>query len=289
MNTFKTEIHERALSAAREFKKAEASLISILQEVEESRLFLDLGITSLFQYAVKSLGLSEDVAFNFITVSRKAKQMPILQEAILSGVVSVSKARKVASVLTLENQSDWIEKIKTCSSKTLEREVAKVNPREATPEQTKYVSENRLELKMGISQEMLEQLKRVQDLESKRTARAVSMEEALQALLSLYLETKDPQKRAERVLKNAAKRPVSRREKQLSQSDNPRAIPAWQKHQLIARDQGQCTHRDNEKRCENRRWTHTHHIIPRSVGGDHSLENLTTLCSVHHKMIHRNH
>jgi hypothetical protein len=199
---------DRALTVAREFtrkfKRAEAGLISILQEVEESRLFLDLGITSLFQYAVKSLGLSEDVAFNFITVSRKAKQMPILQEAIL---------------------------------------------------------ENRLELK------------RVQDLESKRTARAVSMEEALRALLSLYLETKDPQKRAERVLKNAAKRPVSGREKQLSQSDNPRAIPARQKHQLIARDQGQCTHGDNEKRCENRRWTHTHHVIPRSVGGDHSLES----------------
>lgn len=97
MNAFKKEIHERALLAAREFKRGEAHLILILQEVEESKLFLDLGLTSLFQYAVGALGLSEDTAYNFITVSRKSKQMPILQEAILQGSVSVSKARKVAN------------------------------------------------------------------------------------------------------------------------------------------------------------------------------------------------
>jgi hypothetical protein len=154
-----------------------------------------------------------------------------------------------------------------------------VNPKEATPERTKYVSENRLELKMGISQEMFEEFKRVQDLESKRTSKTASMEETLHALLKVYLDVKDPMKRAERILS------VPGRVNQLSRSTKgPAAIV---KYQIIKRDKGCCTYRDkNGNRCENTRWTEIHHILPRSKGGDHRLENLTTLCSTHHKHVH---
>jgi hypothetical protein len=72
-------IHQKALEAAARFKRAEADLISILQEVEGSRVFMKLGYTSLFAYSVEALGLSESVAANFITVSRKAKEVPVLQ------------------------------------------------------------------------------------------------------------------------------------------------------------------------------------------------------------------
>jgi hypothetical protein len=43
MNTFKKELHERALVTAKKFKRAEAELIQILQEVDQALLFLDFG------------------------------------------------------------------------------------------------------------------------------------------------------------------------------------------------------------------------------------------------------
>src|ERR1700733_9773455 len=98
------EIHERALKAAGRFKRAEADLISVLQEVEASRVFVELKFTSLFQYCVEALGLSEDVTANFVTVSRKASKVPMLQSAIQEGLLTVSKARKITPVLTLQNQ-----------------------------------------------------------------------------------------------------------------------------------------------------------------------------------------
>ena len=172
-------IHKKALEVAARFKQAEADLISVLQEVDTAKVFLKLGCTGLFNYCVQALGLSESVAYNFVTVARKAREVPVLQSAIQNGSLSVSKARKIAPVLTLANQEEWVEKAKSLPTRKLEAEVARVAPREATPERMKFVSEDRLELRMGISKALQVKLKRVQDLEAQRTGRTVSMEDTL--------------------------------------------------------------------------------------------------------------
>jgi 5-methylcytosine-specific restriction endonuclease McrA len=280
------EIHQKAVQAAQRFKKAEADLISVLQEVESSKTFFKLGYTSLFQYVVQSLQLSESVAANFITVSRKAKEFPALQNAIDEGKLTVSKARKVTAVLTPENQKEWVDKAIELPQKKLEEQVAVVAPETKVQNGVKPVAENLSQLKVGISKQLEEKLKRVQDLESQRTRRAVKLSETLEALVDLYLEKKDPVKKADRALKRDADACVARHANQADQSDTG-PIPAKTKHQATFRDGGQCTHTDGRKRCENRRWLDVHHIIPRSHGGTNTLENLRTLCSAHHRMEHK--
>ena len=125
------ELHQKALDAAGRFKRAEADLITILQELDHARAFFKLGYNSLFSYTVQALGLSESVAANFVTVARKAREVPVLHEAIQSGALTVSKARKITPVLTLQNHDEWIEKAKSLSTRKLEEEVARVAPREA--------------------------------------------------------------------------------------------------------------------------------------------------------------
>jgi hypothetical protein len=274
------DLHERALSVVKRFKQAEADLIIVLQEVEVSRLFAKMGFTSLFQYCVEALGLSESVTANFVTVARKAREVPVLQSAIQNGSLSVSKARKITPVLTLANQDEWVEKAQTLSSRKLEEEVARFAPREAVQERLKPVNEDRLELRLGISKALEEKLKRVQDLESQRTSRAASFEDSLNAALEVYLERNDPVRRAERILK-----------KTLKENAAPARVTGHivqsLKYQVQSRDTGQCTHKNPlGKRCENRRWLDIHHIRPRSSGGLNTVENLTTLCSAHHKMEH---
>ena len=287
------EIHKKALEVAARFKRAEADLISVLQEVESARVFMKLGFTSLFSYCVQALGLSESVAANFITVARKAREVPVLQSAIESGVLSVSKARKITPVLTLGNQEEWIEKAKLLSTRKLEEEVAQVAPKEATPERMKFVSEDRVELRLGLSKAAKEKLERVRDLESQRTARPVSIEETLGALLDVYLESKDPISRAKRVMKRKTKSPGNNASACVTGHAerggvNREAIPAVIRHQVLLRDSGQCAHLNEQGiRCENRRWIDLHHIRPRSLGGVNASENLITLCSAHHRMEHQ--
>jgi hypothetical protein len=171
------------------------------------RIFIDSVKSSLHQYAVEVMKLSDNVASNYILSARKCTMIPVLQEAI-----------------------------------------------------------KRLEVQIGISQEMSEDIKRIQDLESKRTGKSVGIEDALQASVHAYLEKNDPIKRASRIL--FKKSNVLRRTNQVRHSGN-KTIPALEKHQVIARDRGQCTHINDGKRCDNKRWTDIHHIVSRAIACEH--------------------
>ncbi|MGZ6334261.1 MAG: HNH endonuclease signature motif containing protein [Bdellovibrionota bacterium] len=182
-------------------------------------------------------------------------------------------------MLTLENQKEWIEKAKSLPQRALEREVAKVRPELATPEKTKYVSENRLNLSLGISQKLLERIQRIQDLESQRTKSAASLEDALEAMAEIYLHRNDPLEKAKRA------KPAQLVLRQVEFKREP--IPAGVGHQVRVRDLSQCTDVKNGIRCTNRRWLEIHHLKPVSQGGSNEVDNLTTLCQAHHRIEHR--
>ena len=65
-------------------------------------------------------------------------------------------------------------------------------------------------------------------------------------------------------------------------------LTADEKHAVVLRDQGRCTYKNEEGiRCNSDRWVDIHHIILRSEGGSNHPDNLTTLCSFHHDLIHQ--
>jgi hypothetical protein len=189
------EIHQSALLAVSEFKSAEKRLLLALIEVEKNSVHLRMGFSSLFQYAVSSLGLSEAVSYNAIAVARKLREIPALPLE-----VGVSKIRKVVSVMTPENQAEWIPKLKTLSSRALEKEVARVNPKASTPERASYTSEKRLDLRLGLDEELMLKLRRAQDQVSQSLGKPASLEETLGQVVTFYLKRKDPLEKARRVI-----------------------------------------------------------------------------------------
>lgn len=139
-------------------------MIDILQKIDDQKIFLRLQYSSLFDYAVKALKLSEANASNFITVARKSKTVPELKNAIIAGEITVSKARKITPVITAQNQKYWIDLAKNLPKAKLEQEVAKVMPETAVQERMRFVAASRIELKVGLSEALTEKLKRAQDL-----------------------------------------------------------------------------------------------------------------------------
>ncbi|MBY0471515.1 HNH endonuclease [bacterium] len=266
-------LHARAVALAKTYLKSESELISVLQEIDRCKGFRELGFKSLFEYA-RSLGLSESVAYNFITVARKASEVPELREKLQTQEMTLSNAKTIAPILNSANQEKWLEAASTLSKRELEKELAKEFPERSVQETTRYVAEERMELKLGISEALLKKLKRVQDLESKNSA--ASLEQALEAMADSYLAKNDPLEKAKRARQLFPGRV----------NPNPRVIPAHLKHSVQTRDQAQCTHSKSGKRCQERRWLDIHHIEPLAQGGETTLNNLTLLCKAHHQMLH---
>jgi hypothetical protein len=64
-----------------------------------------------------------------------------------------------------------------------------------------------------------------------------------------------------------------------ARQDIPPALP----RAVLRRDERRC----RVAGCRNATFLDLHHIRPRSEGGSHSADNLVTLCSAHHRALHR--
>ena len=207
-----TALHQKAKLIANRYKQCEQELVAIISQVDSNKSFYKLGYSSLFSYMTQALGLTESVACNISAVVRKAYQVPKLQEKVLSGEISLSKARKLTPVITKENQDQWLKVAETKTQKQIEREVALAHPKAAIIEKMNYVSSYleikekveikqnipRLKLELGVSEKLMLKLRRCQDLESGRQKKNMSLEECLEVLAQYYLEKKDPVKKAQR-------------------------------------------------------------------------------------------
>src|SRR5258705_2252219 len=61
------------------------------------------------------------------------------------------------------------------------------------------------------------------------------------------------------------------------------SVPAHIRRQVLARDNHRCT----VPGCRNARYVQVHHLGFQCHGGSHKKENLTTMCSAHHALLHR--
>lgn len=287
------QIHSRAVELSNKYKKSEAELIDALQQVDTHKVYLEKGYSSLYQYVIQELKLSEGIAYSLITVSRKAKIVPEIKEEIKNGTMTLSNARRITAVITPENKQEWISKATTLSMRELEKEIVKVAPKLAVQEKVSYVTEQRTKLEIGLNEENLSQLKKVQDLLSQKLQKPVSLEDTIVTMTQEYLQKHDPIQKAKRVLeskKNSSlpSTPIKQNGTLPLLIARRVPIPSVVLHEVNLRDKRQCSFINNQgTRCINKRWLEVHHKVPVSMGGKNTLENLTTLCTIHHKQTHR--
>lgn len=324
MNLFQA-IHDNALRCARQYQRAEGALIDALQKVDSKRVYSRMGYASLFDYSKSALHLSESTAYAFIRVARKCVEIPRMKEAINEGKLTVSHAKRIAAVVTPSTQLFWISKASELSQRELDKEIAKELPAKAIPERFEPKSSGRLKLEVGISEELEKQIRRVQDILSQKRKHAITIEEALGVLCQDYLKRNDPLELAKRlVLKpvvekidtsmaeagagaNAGTEAEAERTTRLgarvdtgagarsdasadagaSVPNTARSVGRNIQHQVRLNTGAKCTAvLPSGKVCGATRWLDFHHLIQRSQGGQHRVENLTMLCSSHHRAHH---
>ena len=289
MTLFHEQLHQKAIQIADGYLRFEGELIGVLQELDLSKTYLHFKQPSLFSYATKCLRLSENIALTLIDIARKSVHVPELKAAIEERKISVSSARRIVPILTLENKTEWITKAQDLTLNQLNQELAKKFPEKAALTKIKYKSEFLARLEVDVSEKTLNLLKKAQDILSQSRKKHVDVAEALNAVLDEYVQRHDPVEKAVRVEKK------NHRKSKPENAQSMKKIPvskrirfdATLKHSVVLRDDNQCTHIDLDGiRCHSRKWLDIHHHIPISHGGTNDLNNLKMMCSQHHRMIH---
>lgn len=317
LSTKSRAIHERALARAARYLVSEAELLESIIEADQDKLYEKFGLSFLTTYCVKHLGLDETVAGVLVRVARKSQAVPGLKQAVVNGDISISNARTIASVITNENQAEWIGKAKTLSKNKLEREVATVCPAKAKPEKARRIGNGRVQVVLSLSEEEYEERCRITDLVSRSLGKSATDSDVEVEMMKVYSYHRDPVSKAERAAERAAKGDLKRAadieaksgaksaakrvEKQKSiktatsqgvpskkSATNPQTTPAEVTHAVNLRDRGCCRAKlADGTECGETRWTDHHHMIPRWRGGKDAIENIITLCSAHHRLWHR--
>lgn len=324
--------NENLLSCAKKLsideREVTTEILHHLLEIEFRRLHLERGYSSLFDYAVRELGYSEDSAYRRINAMRLIKSLPEVESKIKQGSITLAGAAKIqrfirnqerenffikkqmfansamldknlterdmmSSAIKLDSRKDKLEWIKTLENKSLqhiEKEIIKLNPESVPHEKVRQLTENKIELKLIIDEELKAQLDQLKNFLSHKNP-SMSYQELIKylaqmGLQKLNLATKNstadtigsiPDKKLQRNVSGLTRKLAS----------NSRYISSTIKERVFIRDRGSCSYSDpmTKRQCNSKHLLQYDHRYPLSLGGETSVENLRLLCFQHHKYV----
>ncbi len=95
-------------------------VIGLLPEVAKRKLYEKRGCASVYEYAKKVAGLSEEQVSRALNVFKNFTDKPSLKKLLEEGTVSVNKLSRIASIATIENQETLAEKVQIMSQSAIE-------------------------------------------------------------------------------------------------------------------------------------------------------------------------
>ncbi|MBI4404498.1 MAG: HNH endonuclease [Deltaproteobacteria bacterium] len=279
MNNLTLQLDNKAKALAADYLRTEAALLCVLMEMRRNRVFPELNCSGIFEYCERVLKLSKAQSYYFKSVADTSEKVPQLKQAVTQGDLSLSQARRIAPILTPENQQHWIEKAKTLPQAALEKEVAAVNPNAHPKEKIKPVAEKLSELKVPIDDETESNLLALKDILSQKLGRNATLSDVIAFVAKVTREKFDPTEKAKRA------KTISSGNKQPPKVAG--TIRAAVRHEIIKRNGNQCAYVGSDgRRCSQRQWLHYHHRTPVAKGGASTVDNLQILCSMHHAAHH---
>ena len=241
---------------AESYRKVTTELLHHLREIENRKLFAELGYSSLFNYVVQELGFSEGSASRRIKAARLMNEVPELEQKIKSGDLTLSNIAKASDAFKQEKITDTefkkeiLTSIENTSARTCEKSLLEITGPNTPPKR-----------------EIRPLTKTTNLLSVTLTDDELKLYEELKGLVHHNFWTT--------VFKTAiggliAKRFSTNSIRQTS-SNNPRYVIAQLKKTIYERDR-KCSLCDSQYKLE------FDHITPYALGGKTIESNLRLLC-----------
>ena len=123
-----SEIVARVKTLVSKERATTLEILMFLDEIDRRRLYLTLGFGSLFDYSVRHLKYSASSAVRRIRTARCLRRFPEIVELLENGEVNLSTVSLVAEILTEENKSDLLTRIRNKSQRDVEALTASYRP-----------------------------------------------------------------------------------------------------------------------------------------------------------------
>ncbi len=289
------ELLARVKQLAEREREVTASLIAHLAELDERRLYLAEGCSSLFTYCTQVLHLSEHAAYGRIEAARVVRRFPVLLERLENGSVNLTTVGLLASHLTVENHRELLDMVRHKSKRQVEELLARLRPQPpvrpsvrrlptttpapVSPTSVDGVSASPQPSRPAVVAPLAPQRYRVQFTASAETYEKLRL---AQALLRHQIPDGDPAAIFDRAL-TALLQALAK--KKLAVTDRPRKgwgtgrgsrhIPAEVRRAVWSRDGGRCAFvSDKGRRCTEEGFLEFHHVVPYSAGGEATADNI---------------
>jgi hypothetical protein len=301
---------EVKVAAVRE-RRATVRLIALLAQVDERRLYLGEGCSSLFTYCTQVLHLSEHAAYGRIEAARAARRFPVVLDLLSEGLLTLTAVTLLSPHLTEDNHVDVFEGARHKSKREVERIVASLRPQPAVPSTVRKmpapVSPGGLPAPSADRPPVGDHTGVV--VAPPPAPRPVMLTplapERYKVQFTLSRETHDKLRRAQDLLRHSIPTGdpavIFDRALTLLVSDLERAklatterlrrgrplapgsrhIPAAVRRDVWKRDGGRCAFAGTQGRCTERGFLEFHHVEPYAAGGAATVENIELRCRAH--------
>lgn len=261
--TDKTLLADTKFLASRE-REISTKVLHHLQEIDQRKLYSDLGYSSLFDYCTKELSYSSSSAYRRIQSARLLSALPQIEKKIEQGSLSLSNASlldpffKKNEINSPTEKLKIIEKIENLSSRDCEKELFKLSGRKESEvrDRKHRISEDKVRFSITLSDETTQILDEVRSLLTK----SLTLDELIKKVARIAIE----QIKKEKFKLNKSKG-------SLPTLKVNRVISASVKREVYQRDQ-KCT------QCGSTRSLQYDHRTPFALGGDSSSKNIRLLC-----------
>ena len=281
MNKETLVLDQKAKALSKDYLRSEAALLAHLMEMRRKRVFVELNCSGIFDYCHNVLKLSRAQSYYFKNVAETSEKVPELKTAVTTGELSLSQARRITPVITPQNHAHWINEAKKLPQAELEKKVTEVNPSARPREKIKPIAKDLSHLNVTINNDTEMDLLALKEIVSQKLGRNAALSDVVAFAARETRKKYDPEQKAKR----------AQNSKSVSSGNSPvkssHDIAQSVKHEVVKREGFQCSQRGPDgKRCQAKRWLHFHHLKSVASGGKNTADNLTLLCSAHHRALH---
>ncbi len=256
-------------------KKWRYKFMGLLPEVYKRKLYEKKGFHSVFEFAKKLAGLSEEQVRRVLNLEKRFEETPLLKNLLINGEVSVNKLVRVASIVTKENDEELAVQVKNLPQSALETLVRDERKFSENSAENNASAQNKNGLQTGLFEE-----KSVRAQSHEELKLSDEVQKKLFELQQKGIDVNDL------ILEMLKKRELEiAQEKEQISTQLPQTTARYisvQIKKIIQKEHGtKCSMKACHKQAE-----HIHHTQRFALARRHDPHYLAPLCKNHHIIAH---